>query len=146
VVLLVLTISYASSLRVYFNQRRDLAATRQQILTSQQSINKLSDEISRWNDPNYVRTQARIRLGWAMPGERGYRVIGPDGKPISGDAEIAGEKPNPVPKKAWYGRLLGSVEAADHPQPAKLKPAKQAPITEHTKPGGGSHPTSKPTR
>lgn len=135
VVLLVLTISYASSLRVYFNQREDLAATRQQIIRSQADINSLSDEISRWNDPDYVRTQARIRLGWVLPGERGYRVIGPDGKPITGNTEITGSTATQQPpKKAWYAKLMGSVQAADHPQPTRPKAAAAPPITEHTKP------------
>jgi cell division protein FtsB len=148
VVLLVLTISYASSLRVYINQRQDLAATRQQIIQSQQDINNLSDEISRWNDPDYVRTQARIRLGWVLPGERGYRVIGPDGKPITGEVEIAGGGvPRPTPRKPWYAKLMGSVQAADHPKPAAQDPADEPPITEKTRPGTTSHkPTGKPTR
>jgi len=148
VVLLILTISYASSLRVYFNQRQDLAATREQIIKSQADINNLSDEIGRWNDPDYVRTQARVRLGWVMPGERGYRVIGPDGKPITGDNEITGgDATQPTPKKAWYAKLMGSVQAADHPQPSKPNPADAPPITENTKSGtsGTSKPTGKPT-
>lgn len=136
VVLLVLTISYASSLRVYFNQRQDLAATREQIIKSQRDINNLSDEISRWNDPDYVRTQARIRLGWVMPGERGYRVIGADGKPITGDEEIAGGTPAPAPRQPWYAKLMGSVHAADHPKPVPKNPADAPPITKNTKPGG----------
>lgn len=147
VVLLILTISYASSLRVYFNQRQDLAATREQIIKSQADINNLSDEITRWNDPDYVRTQARVRLGWVLPGERGYRVIGPDGKPITGDNEITGGTiSQPAPTKAWYSKLMGSVQAADHPQPSKPNPAAAPPITEHTKPGTSSatKPTGKP--
>lgn len=143
VVLLILTISYASSLRVYFNQRQDLATTREQIISSQRDINNLSDEISRWNDPDYVRTQARIRLGWVVPGERGYRVIGADGKPITGDNEIAGGTPKPAPRPAWYSKLIGSVRAADHPEPAR-DPADAPPITKNTKPGS-SKPGSKPT-
>jgi len=135
VVLLILTISYASSLRVYFNQRQDLAATREQIIKSQADINNLSDEITRWNDPNYVRTQARIRLGWVLPGERGYRVIGPDGNPITGDNQITGANATQQPpKKAWYAKLMGSVQTADHPQPTRPNPADAPPITEHTKP------------
>jgi cell division protein FtsB len=151
VVLLILTISYASSLRVYFNQRQQLAQTRQQIIKSQADINSLSDEISRWNDPDYVRTQARIRLGWVLPGERGYRVVDANGKPISGDTEIAGSsQPQPTPKTPWYSKLMGSVDAADHPQPAKPDPGDAPPITKNSKPddsgpAGSGKPTSKPT-
>lgn len=134
VVLLVLTISYASSLRVYFKQRQDIADTQQQIINAQRNIQQLGDEISRWNDPNYVRAQARDRLGWVMPGERGYRVVGPDGKPVTGDTEIAASDAPQPPKQAWYAKLWGSVETADHPQPVKkADPADRPPITEKTK-------------
>jgi len=135
VVLLILTISYASSLRAYINQRQDIAETKQQIATSQQKIEDLSDEISRWNDPNYVRTQARERLGWVMPGERGYRVVDANGKPVSGTNEITGSPAKPKPKKAWYDKMWGSVEAADKPNVAKQdeKPSDEPTITEKTK-------------
>lgn len=133
-VVLILTISYASSLRVYFKQRQDIADTRQQIINAQRNIGQLGDEISRWNDPHFVRAQARDRLGWVTPGERGYRVIGPDGKPVTGDTEIAAEKDNPAPKKAWYTKMWGSVRTADNPAPAKkADPADKPPITEKTK-------------
>jgi cell division protein FtsB len=145
VVLLILTISYASSLRVYLNQRRDIAETQQQIIESQQRIGQLSDEITRWNDPNYVKTQARIRLGWVMPGETGYRVVGPDGKPVTGDTEIAATGPTPkTAKKAWYDNLWGSVEAADNPRPVTKSADDAPPITEKTKPS--SRPSASPTR
>ncbi|SDS27573.1 FtsB family cell division protein [Microlunatus soli] len=134
VVVLILTISYASSLRVYFKQRQDIADTKQQIINAQRNISELSNEISRWNDPNYVRTQARDRLGWVVPGERGYRVIGADGQPVTGDTEIAAEKTSNAPKKAWYTKMWGSVETADDPRPAKKDdPADKPPITEKTK-------------
>jgi cell division protein FtsB len=146
VVLLILTISYASSLRVYINQHRDIADTQQQIIESQQRIGQLSDEITRWNDPNYVKTQARTRLGWVMPGETGYRVIGPDGKPITGDTEIAATGSTPKPaRKPWYDTVWGSVEAADDPHPVTKPSADdEPPITEHTKPS--SRPSASPTR
>lgn len=132
VVLLILTISYASSLRVYINQRQDIAATRQQIITSQQNIDHLSDEISRWNNPDYVRTQARIRLGWVMPGETGFRVIDANGDPVTGGAEIASESTESGPQEAWYQKLWGSVRTAD--EPAAEKNEDDQPVTEKSQP------------
>jgi hypothetical protein len=132
--MLVLTISYASSLRVYFKQRQDLADTKQQIINAQKQIGQLSDEITRWNDPNYVRAQARNRLGWVVPGERGYRVVDQNGKPVTGETEIAAQQEETAPKKAWYAKLWGSVATADNPAPAKESdPADESPITPKTK-------------
>lgn len=147
VVLLILTISYASSLRVYIHQRQDIAQTEQQIIDSQRKIEQLSSEISRWNDPNYVKTQARDRLGWVLPGETGYRVIGPDGKPVTGDTELAAAPSATEPAKIWYDTLWGSVQAADDPRPAGTTAQDRKPITVDSLPG--SHralPSAAPTR
>ena len=143
VVFLILTISYATSLRIYFHQSRQIATARTEITTRQQRIAELQGELARWNDVEYVKTQARDRLGWVIPGETGFRVIGPDGKPLGGGAEIgSGTKPPDTSTDAWWSRLWGSVEAADNPSPVRKDPAEQPPITEKTAP---RDPTGAPT-
>jgi cell division protein FtsB len=136
VVLLVLTISYASSLRIYFAQTHGIAATQQQIIDSQNSITDLQAQLARWHDPAYVETQARMRLGWVMPGETGYRVVGDDGNPLGGGAEInSAAKKAAAPQDVWWAKMWGSVEAADKPAPAaNVRPSKPPTITESTKP------------
>jgi cell division protein FtsB len=135
VVFLILTISYASSLRIYFAQSAQIATTKQQITESQIRIADLQTDLSRWNDPEYVKTQARVRLGWVMPGETGFTVVGEDGQPLGGGAEITSAEPPPAPQVAWWDKLWGSVEAADRPAPATPQPTKQPTITTDTKPG-----------
>jgi cell division protein FtsB len=145
VVLLILMISYASSLRIYFTQRRDIAATRAEIGARQQAIEELQAELARWDDVEYVKTQARDRLGWVVPGEIGYRVVGPDGKPIGGGSEITSvPQPAEKPTDAWWSRLWGSLATADQPAPVRKDPARRPPITEHTKPND-STPTPTPS-
>ena len=136
VVLLILTISYASSLRIYFAQAHDIAATKAEIAERQQRIVSLEDELAKWQDENYVRTQARERLGWVVPGEIGYKVVDADGKPLGGGAEISTEAAEPVkpPEDAWWAKLWGSVGAADQPAPAATEAQSDKPITEKTKP------------
>ena len=134
-VLLILTISYASSLRIYFAQAHEIAATKAQIADRQQRIAELESDVARWDRPDYVRTQARERLGWVVPGETGYKVVDANGKPLGGGAEITADTPEPQkPKDAWWDKLWGSVEAADRPAPVKAKPKPVKPITEETKP------------
>ncbi len=135
VVFLILTISYATSLRIYFTQSRDIAEARATITARQQRIAELHGELAQWNDVNYVRTQARDRLGWVVPGEIGFRVIGPDGKPLGGGAEIGtGTKLGAQAEDAWWSRLWGSVEAADRPTPVRREPTNRPPITVNTAP------------
>lgn len=133
VVILMLTISYANSLRIYFAQSHEVATTKAEIADRQEKIADLQTELNRWNDPGFVELQARTRLGWVMPGEIGFTVVDADGKPLGGGSELTtGTKPvsDKVPQ-SWYTRLWGSVEAADKPAPdPEPDPADAKPITE----------------
>ena len=138
VVLLILTISYASSLRIYFAQAHEIAATRAEIAERQQRIAELRASWPAGTTRSYVRTQARERLGWVVPGEIGYKVVDADGKPLGGGAEISADAPEAVRSRrdAWWAKLWGSVAAADKPAPVEPepRPTPAKPITEKTKP------------
>lgn len=117
VVVAVLTISFGGSLRIYLSQQHDLAVAEQQIRERSARIAELEGELARWDDPAYVKAQARERLGWVMPGETGYRVVGPDGKPLGGGVVIESEQRLPAGEHdpVWWDRLWGSVQTADAP-------------------------------
>lgn len=116
-VLVVLALSYGGSLQIYLGQQHDLAVAEQQIRERTVQVADLEGELDRWNDPDYVRTQARARLGWVMPGETGYRVVGADGQPIGGGVTLESERGLAKGERApvWWDRLLGSIETADAP-------------------------------
>uniref|UniRef100_UPI0013002219 FtsB family cell division protein n=1 Tax=Desertihabitans aurantiacus TaxID=2282477 RepID=UPI0013002219 len=133
VVLAMLVLSYASSLRIYLNQQSEAAEARAEIAATQQRIDTLRDHLDRWQDPAYVQAQARARLGWVMPGETGYVVLGPDGEPVDGGTTIDsersdGDRPD---ADAWWARMAGSLEAADHPAPP---PKETAEVPERDQP------------
>jgi cell division protein FtsB len=134
VVLLILTISYATSLRIYFSQAHEISTTKAEIAQRQQRILQLQGELARWDDEGYVRSQARERLGWVVPGETGFTVVDAEGRPLGGGAEIKAESTSDEPAQdTWWSKLWGSVEAADRPAPVP-DPAREKPITEKTKP------------
>jgi cell division protein FtsB len=134
VVLLILAVSYATSLRIYFAQAHEIASTKAEIAERQQRIRELQGELTRWDDEAYVRTQARERLGWVVPGETGYTVVDADGKPLGGGAKISAEAvPEEQAQNTWWSKLWGSVQAADQPAPVKT-PAEEKTITVKTKP------------
>jgi hypothetical protein len=118
VLVLVLAVSYFNSLRVYFDQEREIEVARTEVTQRTQAISDLEDELQRWQDPAYVKAQARSRLGWVMPGEVGYRVIGSDGLPIDTNVQIeqSGSVPPGEEPPTWYESLWGSVETADNPK------------------------------
>ena len=123
-VLAVLTVSYASSLRAYLQQRSHIGDLRAQIAEREASINDLEREKQRWNDPAYVKAQARARFGYLMPGESGFEVIGVDGEPLEVQATL--NDPSEVIKtmpKAWWTAAWESMELAGNPPPPAEEPA-----------------------
>ncbi|WP_051706102.1 FtsB family cell division protein [Nocardioides aequoreus] len=113
----VLVVSYASSMRAYLDQRSHLADLRAQIASTEQDIESLEREQRRWDDEAFLEAQARERFGWVMPGETSYQVIGRDGEPLvaTDDLPDPGSVPEELPE-AWWSKVWGTVETADHPE------------------------------
>ena len=128
VVVATLLVSYISTLQIYFDQQKDLAVAQRQIIERQAAVDSLNDQLNRWNDPDYVKTQARDRLGWVVPGEVGYRVIGPDGKVVGGTVGSIKGRSDPE-NQSWYEKLWSSVQAADQPAPVTTQPRADQTVT-----------------
>ena len=116
-VFVLLGLSYASSLRIYLDQQHQMALADQQIAERTAKIADLQAELKRWDDPNFVRAQARDRLGWVMPGEIGYRVVDEHGEPIGAGVTLESEQQLPAGEHEpmWWDRMWGSVRTADAP-------------------------------
>jgi len=140
-VLLVLVISYASSLRAWLQQRGDLAAARADIAQTQAEVEALEQERLRWEDPAYVQQQARARFGWVLPGEVGYRVIDSDGTTLGAPAAPSAPTEAATEPAEWYASVWGSIEAAGEVQAptAERTPARDGVITPHGR-RGERHP------
>ena len=116
-VLAVLTVSYASSMRAYLEQKEHLESLRRSIAQSQASIEDLQREKRRWRDPAYVDAQATQRLGWVMPGEVSFQVIGADGEALDHEDSLSDPTGIGVSNEpAWWDTAWGTVEAAGHPE------------------------------
>ncbi|GAA3515082.1 hypothetical protein GCM10022234_07550 [Aeromicrobium panaciterrae] len=118
-VVLLLVASYTSTLHAWWDQRGDIQSTKAEIVMRKQAIEDLNDEKARWEDPAYVKQQARARFGWVMPGEVGYRVIGADGV-VRGDVPTLDEPPA-AKTPQWYDKLWGSVKQSGK-EPSDKKP------------------------
>lgn len=116
-VLAVLAVSYASSLRAYLEQQAHLESLRAGIAESERAIEQMRREKRRWEDPAYVEAEASRRLGWVMPGEIAFQVIGPDGEPLDHDDTLTdpGEVAV-VNEPAWWQTAWATMEAAGHPR------------------------------
>ena len=121
-VLSVLTISYASSLKAYFQQHGQIQQLRGQISSSESDIRRLEAEKAQWNDPSYVREQARARFGYLMPGQTSYVVLGENGKPLAAQASLTDPRTDTSSTPtAWWTTEWRSVELAGDPPDTKAE-------------------------
>lgn len=122
-VIAVLVVSYASSLRAYLVQRDHIATSKAEIAERQARISALEREKQRWDDPAYVQAQA-TRLGYVKIGEVGFLVLDEDGSPLESDVELSDPQDvletTPTP---WWSQAWASMESAGDPpaEPEKLQ-------------------------
>src|SRR5690348_1015594 len=109
-VLLGLLLAYAYPVRVYLAQQAEIAALEDSQADQTQRIDQLNIQAAKWNDPEYIKSQARKRLHMVLPGEKQYVVVDPSAgqSDAAGAPASSGNGPKP-----WYGKLWSSVEAAN---------------------------------
>jgi cell division protein FtsB len=146
-VVAVLSVSYASSVRAWIHQRGEINSLNAEIAEREAAIAELRLEKQRWKDPAYIEIQARLRFGWLMPGETGYRVIGEDGEVLSaGRGELSDPAEVATAEETWWDAAWGSVvEAGKTPEEIAAEVAAQQPAHEPAEQiggrgsGGGGH-------
>ncbi len=105
----IFAITLAPPLQHYFAQRAQINSLRAQVNDSNNALEKARAELAKWNDPEFVATQARQRLHFVFPGERQYVVLDvpkSDSQEAGPAAPISSQIPNGLP---WYGRLISSI-------------------------------------
>jgi cell division protein FtsB len=111
-VLVVLSIVVlAPGLRVLVEQRQQIAALEAAVREQRHTVDDLAEQRARWDDPAYIKAQARDRLFYVMPGEYPYLILDDLSEPPTAA---------PAPAKAglqatrvdWAASLLSSYLAA----------------------------------
>ena len=106
-IIFIFTLTLAPPIKNYFTQRAQISALKSQVASDRTALEKARAELSIWQDPNYIKSQARERLHFVMPGERQYIVTGSDiTKSQPQTTQIAGQLPEGAP---WYTKLIASV-------------------------------------
>jgi cell division protein FtsB len=138
-VLALLMVSYASSMRAFLDQRHHLDGLRASIASSQADVDRLTREQERWKDPAFVRTIAHQRFGWVMPGEIGFQVLGENGKPLGHtDSLSAPDSVTEATRPLWWQSAWGSVVSAGKPEVDKSSVPPPATRIRPPKPSAGS--------
>ena len=104
-----LVLALAYPLQQYFSQSSQIDQLKRQNADKRAQVEQLRQELNHWQDPDYVKIQARLRLHYVFPGETGLRLLG------AGDAATGGPDGTLGPSQgssAWYAQLWGSVTAA----------------------------------
>ncbi|HEY0360346.1 MAG TPA: septum formation initiator family protein [Mycobacteriales bacterium] len=122
---LVLTLAYPA--QRYLAQQSEIARMEQAQAAQRERIAALEERRQKWDDPAYVRAQARERLQYVLPGEVAYSIT---------DDTTASRTPAPEVTRAararidgpWYGKLWSGVRAADRPAPVPASPGAAAVI------------------
>jgi cell division protein FtsB len=109
--LVALALAYTYPIRVYLSQQSDIARIEAAQNAQRVKIDELTVKAGLWQDPAYIRAQARSRFFMVQPGEELLMVLSDP----EGAARDAGRPPvtRPAAPDPWYDSLWGSVRAAD---------------------------------
>jgi cell division protein FtsB len=107
------------TLRLYMAQQQQEEQLRAEVAAAAQQNEDLEAALKRWEDPAYVKAQARERLGYAMPGDRTFRVSDPENAPSPEAPPQQAPEPTHLEQDGpgaqdppWYAKLWDSAVAA----------------------------------
>jgi cell division protein FtsB len=103
----ILALTIAPPVKNYFTQRAQISALKAQLSADNSALQKAREELLLWQDPEYIKSQARERLHFVLPGERQYIVTdGKNNPQQNGTTKIASSLADGQP---WYARLIASI-------------------------------------
>lgn len=106
-VLFVLAWTLAPPAQRYFVQKAQINSVLAQVASNNRDLVDAAKELEKWRDPEYIKTQARERLHFILPGERQYIVTDPtESTSVPPTTAVAKDIPRGLP---WYNRLIASI-------------------------------------
>jgi hypothetical protein len=105
-------LTLAVPLRALIQERREIRALEQQVVSQQARIDELNNRRIRLADPDYLQALARERLNYVFPGEIGLVVL--DEETATAITGVPGALV-PNDDSAWYSKLWSSTKLADQP-------------------------------
>jgi cell division protein FtsB len=113
----------APQLQILIEQRQQIADLRSVGASTQTELDDLTSQRARWDDPAYVRAQARDRLYYVMPGEISYLVI--NDVTLDPNKRVLETTELKDTNNDWVAGLLGSflVAGLGTQTPAELAPS-----------------------
>lgn len=145
----VLALMFAPLVRAFVDQRAALHAVETELESNKQRLTELDAEKERWEDPAYVRQQARERLMFVEPGDIPYIVV--DG---TGDSAPPSLEPLPgttlfTPKKTKTPSATETSTSSESASASSTKKSTKSPSpssTESSKKTSTSKATASKTK
>jgi cell division protein FtsB len=109
VVFVSLALAYTYPLRVYLAQESQIAQLESDQAAQRKLIQAKSEELAKWQDPEYIKARARAKYFYVEPGQTPLLVIN---DPSVAAKSTATNAPAAAPD-SWYDTLWNSVRAAD---------------------------------
>ncbi len=109
IVLFSVAVTLAPPTQHYFAQRAQISSLESSVESNRKKLEEARAELERWRDPEYIKSQARTRLHFVLPGERQYIILGVGNEVSSSNdaaAPINEDFPLGVP---WYSRIISSI-------------------------------------
>ena len=134
VVLVLGALMLSPNISTFVQQQRELSQLRTSVEEHRAAVEEIDAERARWKDPAYVRSQARDRLLYVMPGETQLSVIDDVLIPAESDEET--ESTLTETETNWareFGAtflIAGMSEHPDKAAAAEETPAEEAPAAE----------------
>ena len=96
----------APGVGTWFRQIQDINDLKAQVAAAKEAVKNMQIERKRWDDPVYIRAQARDRLYYVMPGEVSYLVMDADGIDTSDTSGTVGAK---LAERSNGGQISSSI-------------------------------------
>ena len=132
-----------TSLRAYLSQQAQYDAVVAKIKEASDTSTALEDELAQWKDDTYVRAQVRERLGYVMPGDTSYVVVGADSMK---ETEASGGATPGSQDAPWYKELRDSSRAAGQSGSTAPAGSKDEANGKTLNPGQKELPTGEPNQ
>ena len=130
-------VTIAPSVQTYFSYRQQIEDMKVQVAEAKDAVAKMNVERKRWDDSVYVRSQARQRLYYVLPGEVSYLVmdagsVNTSDKSGTVGAMLADKRNTSVistsiraTSENWLDDIVGSVIRAGIEEPVAEEPVEE---------------------
>jgi cell division protein FtsB len=106
-VFFILTLAVAPPIKHYFTQRAQISQLNAQLTSDHKALDKARKDLLLWKDPDYIKSQARERLHFVLPGERQY-IVTVDGTNTD-TPQTTKVATSLIDGQPWYTRLIASI-------------------------------------